>query len=121
VVVSQTAGVALDAVWTLDVPTAFDAFALVALAALDAVCAAAVPGFGPLADPVRRRVLSLLDEEGSLTCEELAARIAAADDASPVEADRLRVRLAHVHLPKLHVHGHVEYDPRMGDVRRRTP
>lgn len=79
----------------------------------------ALPSDGPpdrtvrlLADPVRRRLVGLLDDLD--TAERLGAltRTLAAldDDVVPDDARRLRIELYHVHVPKLVESGVAEFD-----------
>jgi len=92
--------------WTglVDPPLATDCWALV------------LNSFAPLANPIRRKVLVILTEEGPSDRERLAERLAADADVEDDDAADVALRLHHVHLPKLDAHHYVEYDPRMGDV-----
>ena len=67
-----------------------------------------------LADDRRREVLSyVVRAEGSLTVDELATTLAATDRSRPPvagDADRVGIRLYHVHLPKLAKVGLIEVE-----------
>lgn len=73
--------------------------------------------FGALADETRRRIVRILGERtGPVSEEELAERLAAMDSESNSEGtasdgvESLRIRLYHVHLPKLSDSGFVDWD-----------
>lgn len=65
-----------------------------------------------LADPVRRRLLGVLDDmETPERISALTRALAALDDdAVPQDTRRLRIRLYHVHVPKLVEHDVAELD-----------
>jgi hypothetical protein len=78
--------------------------------------------FDVLDDPLRRRVLYELDPaDGPVALADLAERVADVEGGSAARppsadgttvADRVAVRLHHVHLPKLDEYELVEYDRR---------
>lgn len=78
-----------------------------------------------LTDGTRRRIIRLLREDGgSLTEDDLAQALATAEDdvtasESADDAKQLRVRLRHVHLPKLAATGLVSWDDDDGVVTLR--
>lgn len=77
-----------------------------------------------LADERRRRLLRhLAESDGTATVDQLVT-VLDADAPSPEALGRTRDRLAadlhHVHLPKLHAAGLVEYRHREGTVRYRS-
>lgn len=76
-----------------------------------------------LSHPVRRDVIQCLSEfEGeTLTLDELAKELMARRDQPGYEDERrVKIRLRHIHVPKLAECRIVEYDPREGRVRYRS-
>lgn len=71
-----------------------------------------------LKDSQRRAVLTLLSrvDERTVTTDEVADLLAARVDDVP-EKDLLKLRLHHIHLPKLAELGVIEYDPRSNMLR----
>jgi 8-oxo-dGTP pyrophosphatase MutT (NUDIX family) len=69
-----------------------------------------------LEHPVRRAVLCALVErtDETTTLEALVDELA---ERTGLDANRLRIELHHVHLPKLSTLDAVEFDHRSGDVR----
>ena len=67
--------------------------------------------FDALAHPYRRRVIEELERDAPLDYVALAQRVAAGEDAT---TKRIRVELAHRHLPRLDEAGVVEYHPDSG-------
>lgn len=76
-----------------------------------------------LAEEHRRHVLYLLREHGSISVDDLADILSGwlavrngDAGATPLDRDRVHIRLYHVDLPKLWDAGFVEFDPSTGDV-----
>ena len=68
--------------------------------------------------PIRRRILSVLVEHRELTRSELAERLATDPDVPTSDVYHLEINLHHNHLPKLDDEEYIEYDLRMGDLKR---
>jgi DNA-binding transcriptional ArsR family regulator len=62
-----------------------------------------------LGNEKRRRTLRILAEHGEMTLEELVQELHVG--VGERRTERLKIRLHHVHLPKLADHGGIEYDP----------
>lgn len=66
-----------------------------------------------LSDGARRRIVRILHgSSGAVSVQNLADQLADATSANPSDAESIRIRLHHVHLPKLADHGLVSWDER---------
>ena len=76
-----------------------------------------------VADRHRRRVIHHLRHEATetTTVDELVNRLHSGDSPSkddlPQDREKLAIQLHHIHLPKLAMHGVVEFEHRRGAVR----
>lgn len=69
-----------------------------------------------ISDPVRRRILSILAEEGNTTRSELAAMLATDESIPAANTESFEIRLHHDHLPRLADEQYIQYDARNGDI-----
>jgi hypothetical protein len=67
-------------------------------------------------DPVRRAILSVLADEGTVTRTDLVAHLATDADIPTSNTDSLEIALHHSHLPRLADENYIEYDARSGDI-----
>jgi len=67
-------------------------------------------------DPVRRKILSVLADEETMTRTDLAEILADDEDIPTADIDSLPISLHHNHLPSLDDSNHIEYDARNGDI-----
>jgi DNA-binding transcriptional ArsR family regulator len=69
-----------------------------------------------IADPVRRKILSVLADEQMMSRSDLGEVLASDEDIPAADTHDLEMSLHHNHLPKLTDDNYIEYDTRTGDV-----
>lgn len=70
-----------------------------------------------LTSPYRRRVLLAVSERGAIDEDDAVADAFAAHGTGD-DPDVLRLKLTHIHLPRLADQGYIEWDPDAGVIRR---
>lgn len=72
-----------------------------------------------LSDRYRRQILQILRKmpDRDVQLNELIDSLARGTTSNSERTDRIGVQLHHIHLPKLHEHGLIEYDPEAQFVR----
>lgn len=71
-----------------------------------------------IVDPVRMRLLAVLEDDRPLSLEQLAARLSAYDGGPFSDSDRAEIELHHSHLPAMADVGVISYDHESGLVTR---
>ncbi|WP_455363912.1 DUF7344 domain-containing protein [Natronococcus wangiae] len=90
------------------------AIALIAL--IDEIFVYALQSTAVLGNTIRRRVVSILVEDGAVRRKKVAELLADDETISQDDVERLEIALHHHHLPVLDEELFVEYDHRNGDV-----